>query len=181
MKSPFDVLDSYIKTKATKLGLEVERDGRGCWRVAITRAGNAPDTAAHTLILHFDGSCWPNPGGRMGYGFTLAWADGRPVYKEGGTVKATPATNNVAEWYALTAGVEYAQAAIVGGLNAGRLVIRGDSNLVVSQLNCQMKCKKAWLVKYRDRCRFLLKRLGCEWEAAWLPRAENTECDALAA
>ena len=51
------------------------------------------------IIVHFDGSCDPNPGGRCAYGF-VAWRDGRKIHEDRG-VAAPPgpgATSNVAEY-----------------------------------------------------------------------------------
>ena len=134
------------------------------------------------LILHFDGSCYPNPGGRASYGWhidvehagssTDRLADGH------GAVTDNPTSNNIAEWRGLEAGLRW--------LSCWRspvehLTIVGDSQLVLNQLRGDWRCKKAHLGKLRDTCQKILSEAGWEWTATWVPREQNAEADALAA
>lgn len=138
-----------------------------------------------TYELRFDGSCWPNPGGRAGYGWVLFVHDpenhDEPVVIAEGCGPVIPAaggttTNNLAEWSGLRAGLEWMRCLRMA---VGRLLIRGDSQLVIEQLTDGMKCKKPHLRVYRDACRELLRSLPYGWEAAWVPRAENSHADRL--
>lgn len=138
--------------------------------------------AGKVYELRFDGSCWPNPGGRAGYGWVVtAHAPGGPaVIAEGsGPVDAPPGgrtSNNVAEWHALRDGLAWVARLRVP---VDRLLVRGDSQLVVHQVNGRWACKKAYLEVYRRDCSALLAALPFPWEAGWVPRAENAAADAL--
>lgn len=141
--------------------------------------------AGLTYELRFDGSCWPNPGGRAGYGWVLFVHDpenhdepalvadgcGPVTAPQGGTT-----TNNLAEWAGLRAGLEWVYCLRMA---VGRLLIHGDSQLVIEQLTGGMKCKKPHLRVYLDACRELLQSLPYQWEAAWLPRERNDHADRL--
>jgi ribonuclease HI len=140
-----------------------------------------------TYELRFDGSCVPNPGGVAGYGWVLYLHDaeehdGPAKVAEGcGPVSAPPGgvtTNNLAEWAALRAGLEWFRCLAVP---VGRLLIRGDSLLVIEQLAGSMACKKPHLQVYRDACLAILRATSFAWEAAWVPRDENAVADALSA
>lgn len=144
-------------------------------------------TGGRLYELRFDGSCWPNPGGRARCGWAVFVHDpdehDAPVLVAEGSEEVPPpaggdTSNNVAEWAGLLAGLRWFAALRMA---VGGLLIRGDSQLVINQLNGDWKAKKPWLAESRDACRAALKRMGHEWEAAWMPREQNAHCDALAA
>jgi ribonuclease HI len=131
--------------------------------------------------LHFDGSCWPNPGGPAKYGWVLEAKTPdkvvRTVAEDSGPVWATFTSNNVAEWRALEAGLRWL--ARSGG-HPVRLNIRGDSRIVISRLTARkVKGMAAHLKPIREECLRLLDVIGCPWGAQWVPREENSRADAL--
>ena len=133
------------------------------------------------LVLNFDGSCHPNPGGRCGYGWVLRTEAGELVAEDGGDVPALPGlktTNNLAEWAALVAGFRFL-AAFSG--RPAHLTIRGDSELVIRQFTGRWKCKAWWLRRYQWVAAKLAETLDCEIEAVWIPRERNADADALSA
>ena len=83
-------------------------------------------------------------------------------------------TNNVAEWAALLYGLQAAAAR-----RPERLLIHGDSQLAINQLTGRWRVHAVHLRPYRDRCLELLDRIGCGWQARWVPREENEEADGL--
>ncbi len=125
--------------------------------------------------LYFDGSCEPtNPGGTAAYGWVLYTPDGIVASSGSGVhCRGQGATNNVAEWAGVEAGVKHFTSA---GLNGG-LLIKGDSRLVIYQLTGRYRCHKPHLAAFRDRVLDLLE--GVNWSALWIPREKNTEADAL--
>lgn len=131
------------------------------------------------LVLHFDGACEPNPGGVATWGFVVRQAAGELVYPGGGVVETRErTTNNLAEYVALGKGL--GRLLEMGFKDEpGKLLVRGDSKLVIEQLNGNWQCNAPLLVKCRDRCRQLLADLGWEWRAEWVPRDQNAEADAL--
>lgn len=140
-------------------------------------------------VIHFDGGCWPNPGGKARYAWTLDYhevGDDRnptPVARGSGEVKdGKVKTNNVAEYGGLRAALQW-----VGRLEGyilDRLIIRGDSQIVI---NCvqheRAHATKPHLAVLHRQCRELLDALaekGWFVELEWIPREQNAEADALA-
>ncbi len=135
------------------------------------------------LILHFDGSCWPNPGGPMGYGWHLDTEGGDRIADESGTVTGYPpneSTNNTAEFHALLAGLEWVNA--LRCFQVDKITFRGDSALVVNIVTGRWKAKKPHLVELADLCREefdKLRRWCQDVEVEWVPREENQTADEL--
>jgi ribonuclease HI len=83
------------------------------------------------------------------------------------------ATNNVAEYRALLAGLEAARA-----YPARVLRVRADSELLVRQLEGRYRVKQPHLRQYYERARALLDEYD-EVDVAHVPRSQNVEADAL--
>lgn len=86
-----------------------------------------------TLTLEFDGGSRGNPG-PAGIGVVLRAQDGTPVVTLGRFIGRC--TNNVAEYRALITAMEEAQK-----LGAKKILIRGDSELIIRQMTGQYKVK----------------------------------------
>lgn len=134
------------------------------------------------LLLRFDGSCWPNPGGRCTYGWVLENGDGFLANGRGEASGDYPRTNNTAEYSGVLAGLRW----LAGQRRLGArtvsvelLVIEGDSELVLNTLCGAWNTKKPHLARLRDECRSILQSLGWEWKARWIPREQNQEADML--
>jgi ribonuclease HI len=56
--------------------------------------------------LTFDGSCDPNPGGRLGWGWILQWAAGPTTQGQDAQPPAPGNTVNLAEYQGLIAGLQ---------------------------------------------------------------------------
>jgi len=130
------------------------------------------DAGAHGKYrLHADGAARGNPG-PAAFGFVLEGPDGAPV-AEGGEVVGH-ATNNVAEYRGLLAGLESALA-----LGVCELDIRLDSELVVRQLTGRYRVKNAGLKPLHARAAQLLGRFAA-WSVQHVPREANRHADELA-
>ena len=130
----------------------------------------------HADVLNFDGSCEPNPGGRMGWGWRIIWADGTRQPGSGARAAHRDNTVNVAEYTALIAGLTaYVQA---GG--QGPLLVIGDSQLVIRQMTRQWAVKAANLRPLAEQGWAVERQIPGQVTFQWRPRAENTEADALA-
>lgn len=127
------------------------------------------------LIVYFDGSCSPrNPGGTAVGAYRILDNSGKCLFEWRVEVcRGITATNNVAEWAALHFALKWLKKMEW----KGDLRIRGDSQLVIKQLNGQWRCHKETLREYRDKCLDILKEMT--WQANWIPREQNTEADAL--
>jgi ribonuclease HI len=135
--------------------------------------------------LEFDGSCWPNPNGKAGYGFIL-YQNGREVVKEHGLVgNGKGMSNNVAEHYALLQGLVSFQHKHpnLHELKYDSLEIFGDSKLVIEQISGRWRVHmtKAYSeVAYRVLAKLAeLKGLGLKVKAYWVSRDKNQCCDDL--
>lgn len=124
------------------------------------------------VIVEADGGSRGNPG-PAGYGAVVWSADRGRVLAE---AKASigRATNNVAEYRGLIAGLE--EAAQVG---ATEVIAQLDSKLVVEQMSGHWRVKHPDLIPLRERAVALARAFdGITYR--WIPRAQNAHADALA-
>lgn len=131
-----------------------------------------------TITIHFDGLCLPrNPGGVATYGF-VAKRGAKILHEEGG-LAAPPyspeATNNVAEYTGVLKALEWA---VNEGLTSDKLLVRGDSELVIRQLKGEYKVKSPSIVNLYNRVRELAGKFN-SITFEWIPREKNMEADAL--
>jgi ribonuclease HI len=141
------------------------------------RSLRQPNEECMTLdTLTFDGSCNPNPGGQLGYGWTITWADGRTQDGRGERPRHPENTVNVAEYNGLIAGLQ----AYLAASGQGPLTIRGDSQLIVGQVSGTMKTRQPHLAKLRDVAQALMRRVSKGATIRWNPREENSAADLLA-
>jgi ribonuclease HI len=86
-------------------------------------------------------------------------------------------SNNVAEYAAIIRVFEY-----LIPRSPGHVIVHGDSNLVINQLNGKWAARKGlyystYLEAWELLCR--LRSLGWQIDLLWIPRTQNEECDAL--
>jgi probable phosphoglycerate mutase len=125
------------------------------------------------LIVEADGGSRGNPG-PAGYGALVRDADtGRVLAERAASVGV--ATNNVAEYGGLVAGLQ----AAVDLDPAAEVEVRMDSKLVVEQMSGRWKIKHPDMQKLALQAQQLARRLGSV-RYTWVPRAQNTAADALA-
>jgi broad specificity phosphatase PhoE/ribonuclease HI len=125
------------------------------------------------LIVEADGGSRGNPG-PAGYGALVRDADtGRVLAERAASIGR--ATNNVAEYGGLVAGL---QAAL--DLDASADVeVRMDSKLVVEQMSGRWKVKHPDMQQLALQGQKIARRLGSV-RYTWVPRAQNGAADALA-
>lgn len=129
------------------------------------------------LEVQFDGLCDPNPGGICTYGF-LVRRDGETVLEEFGRVpqSGTPqATNNVAEYTALLRALERL---VELGWKQEPVHVRGDSQLVIQQMQGFWKVRAPFLKQLCGRARDLTLEFP-KVTFEWIERSQNREADAL--
>lgn len=126
--------------------------------------------------LHFDGACEDGPDGPIAaYGFTIRGAG--LIHDDFGL--AVPpghprSTNNVAEYSGAICGLEW----LLRRGYSGEVVVLGDSQLVVRQMNGEYQVRAEHLVPYHER----LRQLAASFRAVefrWVPREENGRADEL--
>ena len=102
------------------------------------------------LTLEFDGGSRGNPG-PAGIGVVVRAADGTPLVTLGRFIGR--ATNNVAEYRALITALQKA-----AELKARKVVIRGDSELIVRQMKGEYRVKNADLRELYDEAQDLIRQ-----------------------
>jgi len=126
------------------------------------------------ITIYFDGLCRPkNPGGVATYGY-LIYQDGKKVKTGYGVIgSGAGMTNNVAEYTALKQAAEW-----VSQNNPDKeIVIKGDSQLVIRQMNGTWQVTSATSKKFVPEIRRLLE--GRKTHFIWIPREQNIEADEL--
>ncbi len=126
--------------------------------------------------VHFDGACQPPAGGGVAtYGFTV---EGEGIFHEECGLAVRPwsahATNNVAEYTAAIRALEWLSAK---GFD-GQVILLGDSQLVVRQMQGEYRVRTEHLQAYAEQLRRLADRFR-DVRFAWVPREENRRADDL--
>lgn len=128
------------------------------------------------ITLNFDGSCEPvNPGGNMGFGFVLKLGSSS-LHTEHGFKPASPAnSNNVAEYMALNAGLQWL---INEGFVDDEIEVLGDSMLVINQMAKTWRAKGGmYFAEYQRAVK--LRDQFANISFRWIRRDQNTEADQL--
>lgn len=121
-------------------------------------------------VAYIDGGSRGNPG-PAGYGVVIQDSQGRTV--ETLSKRLGTATNNVAEYQALLAALEYA-----GRKHLQRLKIYCDSELVTKQMQGRYRVKSPELSPLYERARELAGRLD-HFSIQHVPREQNRQADRL--
>jgi ribonuclease HI len=122
-------------------------------------------------VLWFDGASQPNPG-ESGAGW-IVFENKKPKafgYKYLGG----PLTNNQAEYEAFMEGLTY----VKKNVEFKTLLVRGDSNLVVNQVQGLWQCKADKLVQVCAKAQILLNGME-NTKVEHVPREKNTLADIL--
>lgn len=135
---------------------------------AQKKAEKLPDAGA--WLAWFDGSAKPNPG-CIGIGGLLKSPDGKTLEISSA---AGHGDNNQAEYLALIAVLEAAVQ-----IQPERLVVYGDSQLVINAVMAAGSAGTHDLQIYCERAKLLLAQLKAV-KLTWIPRAKNAAADALA-
>lgn len=126
------------------------------------------------ITVYFDGLCYPkNPCGVAAFGY-LVLKNGQVVHKGFRAVgEGRGMTNNVAEYEGLMAAAQW----IADEGIEEKIVIKGDSQLVIKQMKGEWKVNSATSKKYVPKIQRLLE--GKDVSFVWVPREENQEADRL--
>ena len=124
------------------------------------------------FIIEADGASRGNPG-HASYGAVILNANTGEVVAERGAVLGH-ATNNVAEYSGLIAGLE-----VIASLDPQAIVeVRMDSKLVVEQMSGRWQIKSPDMRTLAMRAREILPFQNVTY--TWIPRNDNKAADALA-
>lgn len=127
-----------------------------------------------TYRIVFDGGSLGNPG--HGYGSYAIDGPGGYAAKEKLSYadRGDRVTNNEAEYLTLIGALERLAGDLGGRAGRVRVSVRGDSQLVISQLRGVWKVRKEELKPLHYRASLLLDRFG-RFELAWQPRSETVK------
>jgi ribonuclease HI len=138
------------------------------------------------IQVYFDGLCQPyNPSGIACYAFVILAKKGheqkqQQQYSEYG-LAAEPfsdnATNNVAEYTGIIKALEWLLEKDNYNNNQ-KIIVRGDSQLVISQLNGKYKVRAVKIIPLYQKAKSLLSKFK-DIKIEWIPRDNNKEADKL--
>ena len=138
-------------------------------------ASATPPLNEGSYTLYFDGACRGNPGPSGAGALIRRDADDRVIF-ELAEYLGDDKTNNEAEYLALLRGLSKA-----ADLGICHLDVKGDSSLVVNQVNGAWKVKKEHLVPLWRTARDLIDaNFPSSFRASHVDRERNAEADALA-
>ena len=135
--------------------------------------GPAADPKLDEVMIYCDGGSRGNPGPSAIGAVVLDPSTDPPLLLASVSERIGVTTNNVAEYRALIAGLEAA-----APFGAQRMRVRADSKLVIEQVKGTWKVKQPHLRPLLEAARRLLAGYA-EVDLQHVPRAENTEADAL--
>jgi len=123
------------------------------------------------ILMKIDGSCFPNPGNM---------AIGIVIYKNGELLQQISetigyGTNNIAEYKALIRGLEE-----IKKLNAERIDVYCDSQLVVKQLKGEYKVKNREILSLYNQVKRICQEIQGKIYFVWDRRENNYLADSLA-
>ncbi|MFJ3595261.1 MULTISPECIES: bifunctional RNase H/acid phosphatase [unclassified Streptomyces] len=133
-------------------------------------------SVARQVVVEADGGSRGNPG-PAGYGaVVIDPATGEPLAEAAEYIGV--ATNNVAEYRGLIAGLAAAKALFPDAGDALRVHVRMDSKLVVEQMSGRWRIKHPDMKPLAARAAAILPPASVTYE--WIPRAQNKHADRLA-
>jgi len=122
-----------------------------------------------TYEIVFDGGSLGNPG--EGYGsYVIEGPDGYRAHEQ--LSFGNGVTNNQAEYMTLIAALAHLREEHLGTARQLRLVIRGDSQLVLNQLSGRYKVRNPGLAPLHREAGLLLETFG-GYELVWQPREKS--------
>lgn len=126
------------------------------------------------LEAWFDGCCEPtNPGGHAAWGAVLL-RDGKKIWEDAGYCGfGSKMSNNVAEYSGVAAILERLQR------EEELCLIRGDSKLVIMQLQMKWRINGGLYTPFWQRAKALYEPIRDRVTFEWVPRDENAICDVL--
>lgn len=183
--------DLASKALATRKSVNVELDARGSpnlidpiqnlnriatedgrWKNPDPPSLSADIYPEKPYLLRFDGGSRGNPG-VAGAGMVIYDDSGHEIWA-GWKFHNEAATNNLAEYLGLLCGLKCARS-----LGIERLIVEGDSQLIVRQLTGKYQCREESLKKFFNASKEVAKDFKY-FEIRHIPRAENKRADWLA-
>lgn len=133
-----------------------------------------------TTKCYFDGSCDPNPGGEIGWGWIVKGVS----QNKGGVPASRDNSNNVAEYMALYFLLQELNRLLEMKAISGHIIIHGDSKLVINQMTYLWRIKNGKYKPWAQKSKALLTRIrqgnhSTRITFKWIRRDKNFEADSL--
>jgi ribonuclease HI len=131
-------------------------------------------------VAYFDGCCEPtNPGGNMGIGAFILNPERKRIFERSEYIPASnlnfKTSNNVAEYLGVISLLTYF---MNNNLHNEKIIICGDSKLVINQMSGTWNCNGGVYEKYYRKALLIRKQLtNVRFE--WIPRDKNGPADEL--
>jgi len=134
------------------------------------------------LILCFDGASKNNPHGPAGHGWTIhimnAHGAKAKMIGSGWKYLGYKVSNNQAEYAGLLAALECLH---INEISCRRLYIRGDSEIVINQLNGFYKVRSPNIIPYHKAVMKTIHKVDCYFiKFTHIDRSQNYEADSNA-
>jgi len=124
---------------------------------------------------YFDGGCWGNPYGKTGYGWVVSDDGYFNAHGFGYLGKGDRMSNNSGEYMGLFRMLEYLKSK---GMTKERIVVHGDSKLVVMQMDGHWRVKDGIYVWAFQKA-YLMSKEFKNLKFKWVPRYKNVYADSL--
>jgi ribonuclease HI len=128
------------------------------------------------IVVYFDGACDPNPNGAASFGVIIRRA-GRTIWQASEAVpdRGKGTSCNFAEYAGLIAALRYL---LDAGLNRERVLVHGDSQLVIKQMFGHWRIKGGCYADLAREAKTFLARFP-NVTGKWVPRHRNSIADKL--
>jgi len=131
------------------------------------------------VLVYFDGLCQPcNPGGLACYAFIIETYTGQTIHREYGLAVepfTDSSTNNVAEYTGIIKALEWL---LENNFHNQKIMISGDSQLVINQLRRNWKVKALTIVPLYLKTKSLISKFK-DITIEWISRQKNEKADKL--
>lgn len=138
------------------------------------------------LVIYVDGACEPcNPNGVASWGFLIYERNDKdriigPIHRDHGIVgEGEGMSNNVAEYSALIAALEYLLEYGEEIPRKEKILVRSDSQLLIQQMQGNWRVREGLYVKYYYEADKLRNKFKMNMQFEWIPREANEEADRL--
>lgn len=136
-------------------------------------------------LINFDGGAAPTNPGPSAYGFVIYEiinSELDPIYASGDYIDIQ--TNNFAEYSGVLNGIKYFKNNLfkINDQNVYTLSIKGDSKLVVEQLNGKWKCESSNIIDLYKECKKYIQQLkmeGVNININHVYRIDNKKADSI--
>ena len=130
------------------------------------------------ILVYFDGACSPvNPGGRCGCGAVIYYNSKKikEISEEYIPATSQETSNNIAEYFALFKALAFL---VKSNLQGKKIIVRGDSKLVIKQMQGLWRIKEGLYVETAVKTKFLGDKFT-NIKYKWIPREHNYKADEL--